>query len=420
MIRVRPAHVAAIIVTLSLAGYPLGAGVSALLSIPSTPISITMRGSLLALSLVLIAYNLTRQRHLGPLTLLLLVVLGLYGARLVVETAFNAGALSQAPSYYWAWYLGVVSLPVVAVVLAGRLDFVLLQRLAFVVFSVAAVAAALSGSVEKESGGQLVSTGRAALETLNPISLGNVGASLALLSIWGLFGQESVPFLRKIILTAALLMGLYLVFISASRGPLVSTAVAALFMGFSLRGRSRIWFLLGGSALVVPVFVYLISIESTLNVNFIGRLNSFQSDGDMSNTIRIDLYTTSFHRILEYPLLGSGIEIEEYASYPHNFYLEYFMATGIFGGLLSLIVLPLLVIRAAILVRQRAVGGGFALLYIQSFLGAMFSAAVYSNSALWMTAAVMAVTTANRVAKPKNSNKFTAPDDLTKNSISLR
>ena len=265
----RSSHIAAVLVVMSLAGYPLVAGIAAFLSVPSTPISITMRGLLLALSVLLIALNLTRLRRPDAMTVLFLLTLGFYGVRLVAETAFDTEELSLAPSHYWTWYLGVVSIPVFVIVFVRRLDFQLLQRLAFALFSVTAVVVALGGSVEKESGGQLIATGRTALETLNPISLGSVGSSLALLSIWGMFGQTRIRFSRKLILSAALLLGLFLVFSSASRGPLVSTVLAVLVMGFSMPGRSRIWFFLGGSSLIIPAFVYLISIESTLNVNFV-------------------------------------------------------------------------------------------------------------------------------------------------------
>jgi O-antigen ligase len=385
-----------LIVALSTAGYAVLSGVSSILGVDNTPLSVTMRAVLVGISVVVLLYCVGRLRRTGPLALGLITLLLLYGLRLLVETWFDAQSLSQEPYLYWIWYLGVVSIPVITVLLSGRLEFVLLQRMLFVMFVFAGIAAALYSSVLNVSGGQIVLTGRAALESLNPISLGHVGASLVLLSIWGLFGHRLIRANRNYLLVLTMLLGLYLVFISASKGPAISLSLTLLFMAFVLR--DRLGLLVGGTAILLPSFVYLISVEAQLNVSFVSRLTGILSDNDMSNSIRIDLYQSALTAIAENPFFGSGIEIPTYASYPHNFFLEYFMATGLFGGLISVIVFAMLLWRAALLIRTGSSAAGIALLFLNAFFGSLFSGAVYSHSTLWITAAVVALVPVSRLS----------------------
>jgi len=67
------------------------------------------------------------------------------------------------------------------------------------------------------------------------------------------------------------------------------------------------------------------------------------------------------------------------------------MAIGIPGGILPIIILPMLVLRAARLIKVRHVLGGIALLYIYYFVSAQFSGNVYSNGSLWVSAMVVAM-----------------------------
>lgn len=398
MIRPRSGQISAWVVALSVAGYPMVAGLASVFNFQSTQYSIALRGFILGLSLLVIGHNILKLRRPSRLAVLIVTLLFLYGLRLLFETTFDSTLLGQTPSQYWIWYLGVTSLPTLSILITENLDFLLLRRLLASILTVTAVMIAYKGSTEGVSAGVLLNTGRVALDTLNPISVGNVGASLALISLWELFGNRGVLTTRRALWGFSLLLGLYVVFISASRGPLIAMGAAIVIMGLSLPLKYKLWFLIGVPALLVPSMMYLLTIESSLNISFLSRLFELGTDTDASSTVRGDLYATAFAMIKEYPIFGSGIEIEAYASYPHNFFLEYFMATGVFAGAFSVYVMGSVFLRAARLGNSGQFSGSMGLLFIASFVGAQFSAAVYSNATVWILAAVVSGAVIERVA----------------------
>lgn len=390
--RLHASQLSALIVALSIAGYPLVASLAAAFKLPSTQLSITMRGIILGLSLVLIIHKLRRPRHLPNLGVMILIMLFFYGLRLLVETVFESQHLGELPSQYWIWFLGVTTVPMLAILMSETLDPLLLRRQLVGMLAIAAMLIAFVGSSEGLSG----ETGRVALDALNPISVGNVGTSLAVLSIWELFGNRDSIKTPKLFWVLLLILGLYLLFISASRGPLVGAIAAMIVMGFSLRLKSRLWFIVGAPLLVAPAFLYLMTIEAGLKVNFLSRVTNIGIDRDMSLSVRTEIYASAFSLIKQYPIFGSAIEIQAYASYPHNFFLEYFMATGIFAGTFAFCVMIAVLLRATRHVKSGRQIGAFALLFIAAFLGTQFSGAVYSNVTLWLLAAVVVVAKVDR------------------------
>lgn len=406
MIKPRSGQIVAWIVPLSVAGYPLIAGLATIFSLASTQLSIALRGVILGLSLLVIYHAVLKLRRPPRLAVFMLILFFLYGLRLLYETSFDSSTMGQTPSQYWIWYLGVTAFPTMAVLFSTQLDFVLMRRVLTGILTIAALVISYKGSTEGISGGVLLNTGRVALDALNPISVGNVGASLVLISTWELFGDRTTQTQRKLLWGLALVLGMYVVFISASRGPLVAMVAAIAVMGLSLPLKYKVWFLAGIPALILPVIMYLLTLEASLNVTFVSRLIEVGTDRDVSSTIRGDLYATAISLINEYPLLGSAIEIQAYASYPHNFFLEYFMATGVFAGAFAVFVMSSIFARASRLVNSGQASGAMGLLFIASFVGAQFSAAVYSNATLWVLAAVVVVASLERVPSTR-SLRFT-------------
>lgn len=389
MIRPRSGQISAWVIALSIAGYPMMAGVAALLNLPNTQLSIALRVTILGLALLIILHRTLRRPPRQAV--LIIALLFLYGLRLLYQTSFESTSLGQAPYHYWIWYFGVTLIPTLAVLMSNNLDFLLLRRVLMGTLTVAAILIMYQGSTERDSGGVLQNTGRVALDALNPISVGNVGASLVLLSLWELFGNRGRSTARRLPWALSLVLGLYVIFISASRGPLVGMGAAVLIMGLALPLKYKSGFLLGVPVLLVPTTLYLLTLETSLNVAFLSRLTGVGTDSDVSSTIRGDLYAKAISLIKEYPIFGSTIEIQAYASYPHNFFLEFTMATGVVCGTFAFYVMSSLFMRASRLVNSGQQSGGIALLFIASFVGAQFSAAVYSNAALWVSAAVVAV-----------------------------
>lgn len=389
----RRSDLCSLVIALSIAGYPLVASLATVLGIPNPVLSIGMRGFVAGSSLLLVTLATFRQRQHNVLALALVCILLLYGARLAEQTLFRPQSLGG--SDYWIWYGGVTMLPVLAVMLTPNIDWRRVQVLLLLMLTVAGLLIVLQGSVTAESDGMLVDTGRVSLTTLNPISVGYVGVALVLLGMWEIFGNHTRLKNATLVFLGVTLLGLYLVFISASRGPALSLSLTLLVVALSLRGSRKLRFLGGGGLLIFAAGALFLNSEVAENVRFVTRLASIivDFDSDASNTTRLSLFQTSIQQIQEHPALGSSIENSVYRWAPHNIILEFILATGILGGALLTLILGILLFMVAQFVRERHAISGIALIFIASATGAQFSGNVYQNSSLWITAMAIAVCT---------------------------
>ena len=239
--------------------------------------------------------------------------------------------------------------------------------------------------MEVSATGVVVDTGRLALESLNSISVGYVGAALTALGIWlSLFDSDIRPKFRLVAIAAAVL-GLYIIIVAASRGPLVGMLISLILMIFSKKGSNRFWSIIALPIVLGPATMYIVSGEASI----LRRIDDLISGYDRSTSARIALYQEAVDIISGNPILGAYIEVPSLQYYPHNFFLEFAMATGIFSAALAIGVFVFLAYRAIVLIRFRRAEAPFAILYIQFLIGAQFSGAVYSNAQLWIAAVVV-------------------------------
>jgi O-Antigen ligase len=401
LMQVRIADLSAMVVALTFAGYPLVAGLSEVTHLPNIVISVVMRGTLLAIAILVLVMSMDGVRRLNALTLALVIVLGAYGVRLLYQTTLAPETLRMPPGTYWIWYLGTVVFPVFSVMFVTNLDSAKAYRLSYMMFVLAAIPAIIYGSTVVDGSGQTYDTGRVALLSLNPISVGNLGACITLLSLWVLFGSSRFSRVTFSFYFIGLVMGACLLFIASSRGPIFSTGAAALVMGVGLKGRTKFWFFSVSSIIFTAIFLYFVASGIGVKFSFVQRLLSlfYEFDSDGSNVERFYLYSTSIQQIFEAPLFGSSIENQVFRWDPHNLFLEIFMALGLFGGLLSVFVFPLLLLRTIRLVRQKHPHGGMAILFVNFFIGAQFSGNVYSNGPLWVSAMIVAISRISNVKK---------------------
>lgn len=393
-VTLRRSDLCALVIALSVAGYPLVAGLATLLGLPNALFSIGMRAVVAGISLLLVVFACSRLRQPPAFAIAVVGLLLLYGVRLVEQTLFRPQSLGEATEYGIIWYVGATMLPVLAVMLTPFFEWRRLTTLLFGVLTFAGLLAAMQGTLTAESDGILVQTGRLAFLTLNPISVGNVGVALALLGIWELFGNGVGSRKLRVISLGVILLGLYLVFAAGSRGPVMSLTLALMVMILSLRGRARLKFVTLGSLMLLGATFYLFNSEIAEQTRILERTMSLVSDfeSDGANTARRDLFQTSLQQIGEHPLLGSSIENSVFRWSPHNIILEFALATGLLVGTFFVVLLILLTLKTARILRARHPIGGLALIFIASVVGAQFSGNVYQNSALWVTAMALAVT----------------------------
>lgn len=372
----------AIILIGSIAGFPLVVGLATLAGEPSTPFSIAFRASLLACSLlVILRYGIHISNR--PLLVLFIAFWIIYFARLAYETTYNSDALARDAATYWSFAAGTCFFPGIAVAAArGVRNGQDLAHWTLVATLIALAMVGLSVHTTMTLDGNVYDVGRYGLDSLNPISFGHLGATVALLA-YARLRLAKIRLSTLVLLVAVTIAGLLATLASASRGPLVACA-AGIFFVESLKGGRYVVFaaLLGIIALLVLTPDFGV-IDNVLGSQTSSRFESAIHLADPSTRGRIEQISSAWRIFLDHPLLGGGIEDPKFGIYPHNVFVEAFMATGILGGGVFLTLAVLSTVTAFKIGRRGGAYGALGVLYVQYLTAAQFSGGIYLVYTLW-------------------------------------
>lgn len=380
-------HFTTLVASLSIGGYPLVASLSAAAGLATAGFSIAMRALVLASALLVITMYLIRGVKLPRFGSVLLITLGIFGVRLANVTLLDPGSLGNTPSFYWTWFLGVTAIPLVAIMLDPAIKFNHVFMVLTACLAISALMGLVHGTTGVDIGTEIVETGRAALEGLNPISLGNIGASLVLLSTWRLSNGARLSTAGRAGYLICVVGGLYISIVASSRSPFVSLIVVLAIYFFTLPVRTKLVNALVGITLIVGFAIIVVQGDGFLmGTNLLSRFQSVEAGSDPSALIRLELYRESLELIAKHPWLGLTFEVPSYRFYPHNFFIEYFMAVGLLFGMASVAAIIIVIKVGYRLLESRDPAAWIYLIFLQNLVVAMFSGAVYSNSALWVSA----------------------------------
>lgn len=378
----RPSLYAMAVIVLTLAGYPLVAGISEAMAIPNRPFSISMRSALLVFVFLMFVDRPQPTIKSSP-KWFIAAFTGfwvLYLSRLAIDSIVDTGALQLPATEYFLFGVGTCLLPAIAM-LCVRVEFFANRQTLIIacVFSGVALLLALWAIFIRDgviSSINLLSM-RVETETLNPITIGHVGASLSILCIWLLVNptRSGLPKLWSTFFIAGLALGLTSLLVSASRGPTLALAIA-IFVLFATR--PRLLLTPTGVLLVVSIAFIVFASTDTGEILAINRVaeSSFKDDA------REELLSAGLKVVMDHPIIGGGIEPLE--TYPHNLLLESFMVFGVMSGLLFTYLLISASIQAWRLMRVASELGWVSLLFFQYFAGAMVSSSLYGASAFWV------------------------------------
>lgn len=397
----------------AISGYPLVAGISAATEIPNFTLSLVFRGSLSVLSAVVILACI-RGKSFTPAALLILGVFFLYGIRLALETLFDADTLRNEVYTYWVRYIGATVLPSLAVLFGPRPDLGRLHFYLGVTTFLVFILIVTSSSTEAYSEDVLVDTGRAALESLNPISLSLHGAVLCLLGLWGLFGVGAQRRLSMLVYFIVLVAGGYLMYIGASRGPIVAFLVCVIVMMVGLRKDKRRSFLLVAVYIGVPAALAFFWSVDWKNSALFDRMMALTGDltYDTSSLQRLQIWTKFVDAVIQNPLFGTMIESQSFGGDAHNIVLEYFAATGFFGGLFFIFSIIYIFRLAIRLLGESDWSGVYSLFFVLSFVAALFSGNFYMSSMLWISACAVATSSRIIVAMKQTNGLYAKGEQL--------
>jgi O-antigen ligase/polysaccharide polymerase Wzy-like membrane protein len=398
---------------LAIAGYPLVSAFPVLLDVPSRIFSIPFRALMLLLSLFVLLRLVTGAARVyrGLFWVLFVLFWIFYSLRFASDTVIAPIPLAFPASEYFLFVYGMCLVPTLAFMAQPSVTQLITSAKATLVLSCIACVGAVTAIWFGITSGatQALEAARLQSETLDPISLGHLGASIVLLAVYLALNEKRVA--ARGILTLVIIGGLVCVALASSRGPVLSLACAMLLMfGIRFFRRPSLQQVVALVGIVVLVFLIFYWVEEELGFRIVSGLSSLETPSyDPSSALRIEAMRDAWHQFLDNPFLGSALEERNSHYYPHNIIIEAFMAGGIVLGVIFTLLLTWSAVSAVRLVYIDNGSGWIGALFIQYAVGAMTSGSLWGSNTLWpLIAGVVAAESALTLRQKKPSPRLTS------------
>ncbi|MBQ8939710.1 MAG: O-antigen ligase family protein [Paludibacteraceae bacterium] len=226
--------------------------------------------------------------------------------------------------------------------------------------------------------------GNASMDT---IAFGHLGTTITLMAI-ALFYQRNIRLWHKLLSAFAIVIGLFVSIAAGSRGALVALIIC--FIAFLYMNGHKVKILIGLPVLG-GLFILLLPILNDILISFdnqaLDRLyNSIYDPNSMDAGVtsgRDVLYQHAFENIMDNPFIGSSLFIQ--GKYVHNSVLEAFLGTGVFGGIIYLVLIGYMLIVAFRLAEKDKRYLFASLLFIQYFIYSLFSRTLSMLPLFWLS-----------------------------------
>lgn len=376
--------------TAALFGFGLVSFMPSMLGTQSRPISIGYHVLILVAGLTILLTRPTpfrARRSLGFAAFAVFWIL--YSARMINDLLIRDMVMARPKEMYWTMAFGVCVIPALTFFETLKPDEYATQLRVVWIFliltCVAAIVVDLPHLTSRD--GRLAGN-----DTFNPIDLGHIGVSLAVLGICALV-RKKAPLLRNVIPSAlAALLGLAVMLLAGSRSPLVALIVSLCVIVATHIKQRRIVLIVAIILVGIALLPYAVDNLTSAGGSLVGRVNYLQSRSNVQSDIRSTLWGYAWQHFLERPVFGTSIDLPE-GGYPHNILLEAFLSTGAAGGGLVLFMMVHGLIRSYWLIRQDERRMWLALFYMQYLVLGLFSGALYDNWMFWcLYAAVISST----------------------------
>lgn len=222
---------------------------------------------------------------------------------------------------------------------------------------------------------------------MNTIAFGHCGVTLALLAFyWGRIVNRRW---KKVLSYFFLIVGVFVMLRAGSRGPLVALFACFVFYYIARQKTSAGVTLIGISFIVLlyisgdAVFdtIRMISPMLASRLTLSGTSTEYE---DFSNG-RSSLYDEAIARFYDSPFWGESFAIFNDNGtyiYSHNMVLDAFMALGLLGGLIFILMLSCAVINSRYMILSKFRSWWIALVCIQYLIYNMLSGAFYQSGLL--------------------------------------
>lgn len=377
----------ALLVALVVAGYPIVASTVVAHQADTQTPAIVFRAVVLFLALGVLGVSIVWHRsvHKGPI----LWVLAFYWTAILMRLLWDAyGAdttLYMPRDQLLALAVGATLVPMLACFVC--VDTKGLSRAFGATVLITAVACVYS-TVTNLLLVDVVREGRLQSDRLNTISYGHLGATLVVLSAYALATQKRLVFWPAV--TTA--VGLLVVSLAASRGPIIALAAA---LGVLVVGSaSRVGVIAKRSLVVMAIagigILLASKVEQHSSYRPLSRLAGIRDD-ENSTLDRVHMIEGAWYQFAESPLWGGSLVEARSGFHPHNSVAESFMAGGVGVGLAFLWMSFVALSRCVRALRAGAPSGWMGVLFVQYFTGSLFSGTVLGQSTMWcLMAAIVA------------------------------
>ncbi len=451
-------HVAEWLLVFTCFGYPLQALVILYTGYDSTPINILFRAGYLFISLCLVFYgiisfirkdNFTFRLNLPLIAFLVFWIV--YAFRLVYDLEWKGWKPLEYHKYYvYAWAFGSSLIPALAILLNGRLMvaerltkrifwFLLISVLGLagylLFFSAITLYDLLTSHYELFLSGQLseveklpVELKRASGVLINSITLSFYGSLMGVMSIaWFLFYQRKISVWYTLVLVSALLIGIFLLLVGASRGPLLmflflTAGVITISVGYFLYRFTRFlvatfhsingmngrlvhvnfsfkpviykWMMFFTGMLLIFTVYHYSRDKITLDMDQLAMKSRFiqmlEYHNDGNSTIRIDMWKSALHQFRTNPVFGDSFINNVGQHYSHNIFMDVPMSVGIVGSLPFLIYLlaPFYYFVRLPAERKRSMSVLF-VIFLAFLMLYMTSGGLYTAAEFWILSAAV-------------------------------
>ena len=190
-------------------------------------------------------------------------------------------------------------------------------------------------------------------------------------------------------------MGLFFLFLGASRGPFLSTVSIIIFfilkynfrkIGIGLSVLKLVFFLIVGSFLL-----YFASMN--FEIAMFERISFFADNlEEIQDDERLILWKGALHQFVSSPIFGDSYLESTTKFFPHNIFVEILMSTGIFGGILFLTATILtfqFFIKSHVNNNDNNTQLYLSSLFLIFFISSFFSGGLFLSFELWITWALI-------------------------------
>lgn len=245
--------------------------------------------------------------------------------------------------------------------------------------------------------------------TVNTIVYGQTGCALALVSIYGIVTYQKK--LLRLLFAVAFVIGMLSIAKAGSRSPIVVMAMVTTFFFMAKLGKLKGIIIICLFAALVFVFIGpIIELFNSMGSTLIARLTNAVETGESSG--RDLIWKNVLNLTSQSPIFGVYYVIPSgngAGFYPHNFFLEVFMATGFVGGIPFIILVFVSLSRSFTLIKMKHPATWIVVLYLQLIGYGMFSTGLYSSQDFWVLIFyIMSINLNVKKISPKSSTLVSA------------